>query len=209
MADQSHHLDSEMSPPSPDGFLEELEMDLRVIDVPDGEDDPSNSYGAPPPESNSEDDADESDAPPPTKKGLPWNQREAPTQVMALEALDALRPLLFVPTAPGKRKRNIETKINGWERKHLEEVSRFLHLYTGKESKTRGQWMESSVQVVAGRGGGTRYGAARKIRERARKFILDREVPVRSVFFGSSKHLTFSLGQSFRHMGKIETRNSS
>ncbi|KAJ6597862.1 hypothetical protein B0H10DRAFT_1959683 [Mycena sp. CBHHK59/15] len=132
--------------------IEDFETDPRVIDVPDGEDDPSNAYGMPPPDNDSDD--------------------ESP------DALDALQLLLFVPTGAGKRKRNIESKINGWERKHLEEISTFLHLYTGKDSKTRGQWMESSVQVVVGRSGkGTKYGAARNVRQRARKYIFEREVP--------------------------------
>ncbi|KAJ7741568.1 hypothetical protein DFH07DRAFT_964918 [Mycena maculata] len=148
--------------------FEELVTDPRVIVVQEGEDDASNGYSNPPPAPDDEDypDAD----PPPTKQGTPWETRQPPTQVMALEALEAIKLLLFVPSAPGKRKHTVATKINGWSRKHLEEISAFLSLYTDKESKTRGEWTASSVQaaVSRGKGKGGRDGHARGIRERAR-----------------------------------------
>ncbi|KAJ7109763.1 hypothetical protein C8R43DRAFT_904628, partial [Mycena crocata] len=61
------------------------------------------------------------------------------------------------------------------------DISALLNLYTGQRSKTRGQWTESSVQAVAAaskHNTSSRYGAARKLRERAKKYVLEREVPV-------------------------------
>ncbi|KAK7035027.1 hypothetical protein R3P38DRAFT_2772068 [Favolaschia claudopus] len=113
-------------------------------------------------------------------EGTPWDDRKPPTQVMALEAYEAIQLLLFIPSVPGKRKRTVPKKINGWERRHLEQISSHLSLYTDKDSRTRGQWTESSVQAAVshGAGKGGRHGRARGIRERARKYIFEREVPV-------------------------------
>ncbi|KAJ7670198.1 hypothetical protein B0H14DRAFT_3691876 [Mycena olivaceomarginata] len=172
------HHDPLADLPSPAGSIdtpEELLTDPRDIDVPEGEDDASHGYSEPLPDVD-----DPTNDPPLTRNGTPWEARQAPTQVMALEALDALKLLLFVPSDATKRKRTIPTKINGWSRKHLEEMSSFLSLYTGKESNTRGQWTASSIQaaVSLGKGKGGRNGHARMIRERARKYIFEREVPV-------------------------------
>jgi hypothetical protein len=93
---------------------------------------------------------------------------------MALEALEAIQGLLVVPHIPGKRKRTVLTKIDGWERRHLEEMSAFLGLYTDSKSKTRGEWTASSVQAAVSRnkGKGGHHGHARSIRECARKNIF-------------------------------------
>ncbi|KAJ6453613.1 hypothetical protein C8R47DRAFT_1228972 [Mycena vitilis] len=173
IAGQTHADDLNMPAPPVDGCTDGWETDPRAIDVPEGGDDPSHAYDDP---VDPEDET--SQEPPITKNGLPWNAREAPTLVMALEALDAINLLLFVPIAPGKRKRTIPTKINGWERNHLEEMTVFLRLYTTADSKTYGEWMNSSIQAAIGKGKGGRYGHARIIRERARKYIFEREVPV-------------------------------
>ncbi|KAJ7895174.1 hypothetical protein B0H14DRAFT_2558752 [Mycena olivaceomarginata] len=132
---------------------EELVTDPREIDVPEGEEDASNGYADPLPDPDDVD-GPQNSPPPPTRDGTPWETRQPPTQVMALEALDAIQLLLFVPPATGKRKRTIPTKINGWERKQLEEMSAFLSLYMNKESKTRGEWTASSIQAAVSRGKG-------------------------------------------------------
>ncbi|KAK6981395.1 hypothetical protein R3P38DRAFT_2578440, partial [Favolaschia claudopus] len=157
----------------------DFETDAAAIDVPHGEQD---SYAPAAPEPDSDNELEEEDTPErsiPGGPGLPWEERKPPSQTMALEALEAINLLLFVPPAQGKRKRKIPKKINGWSRQHLTDISTFLNLYTAQGSNTRGQWMESSVQAALGiKGAGTRYGAARSLRSRAKKYILSREVPV-------------------------------
>ncbi|KAJ7333294.1 hypothetical protein DFH08DRAFT_966128 [Mycena albidolilacea] len=161
----------------PTGNFEELKTDPQVINIPDGADNKSNLYGQALPESDPEDD----DKPPPLppKEGIPWNDCKPPAPVMALEALDVLKPLIFVAHVARKWKHTVPTKINGWERKHLEEISSFLNLYMEKTSNTYDNWMDSSVQaVIMHQGKGDCWGASWNIRERAHKYVLMQEVPV-------------------------------
>ncbi|KAK6984469.1 hypothetical protein R3P38DRAFT_3452336, partial [Favolaschia claudopus] len=157
------HLDSMSDTPSAEN-LEGLITDPREVDVPEGE---AEAYSEPPAPS------DDEGEPETNVQGTPWDDRKPPTQVMALEAYEDIQLLLFIPSVPGKRKRTVPKKINGWERRHLEQISSHLSLYTDKNSKTRGQWTESSVQAAVshGAGKGGRHGRARGIRERARKYI--------------------------------------
>jgi hypothetical protein len=152
--------------------------DPRDIDIPEGGDDVSNGYDTPP--LIADDDDEPENSPPLTKDGIPWEARAPPTIVMVLKALEAIQGLLVVPHIPGKRKHTVLMKIDGWERRHLKEMSAFLGLYTDSESKTRGEWTASSVQAAVShnKGKGGRHRHARSIRERACKYIFAREVPV-------------------------------
>ncbi|KAJ6610488.1 hypothetical protein B0H10DRAFT_1953840 [Mycena sp. CBHHK59/15] len=172
LADSQNHISvDELLPPD----AVDLETDPCVIDVPKGEEDPLGTYGPPEPDSDPLDSSDEPSLP----EGCPWTDRKPPTKVMALEALDAIKLLLYVPLVPGKQKRIIPTNINGWSWTHLKQISEFLNLYTGQQSKTCGQWMELSVQAEISSGRkGNHYGAVRGIRDRAQKYILEQEVPV-------------------------------
>ncbi|KAJ6622527.1 hypothetical protein B0H10DRAFT_1944454 [Mycena sp. CBHHK59/15] len=152
-------------------FAADFETDPALIDVPQGEED---SYRPAAPEIDAEDGEDMPEA----GSVLFWVVQEF---LMALEALEAIRLLLYVPPAEGKRKRTVPTKINGWSRQHLVDICGFLNLYMAKGSKTRGKWMESSVQAVAAAKGSNTsspYGTARLLRSRARKYVLEREIPV-------------------------------
>ncbi|KAJ7468531.1 hypothetical protein FB451DRAFT_1479896 [Mycena latifolia] len=164
----------------------DFETDPRVIDLPHGEDE---AYGPAAPDADATDDADlededdSSEPPIPGGPGIPWDSRKPPTEVMALEALEAIKQLLYIPPAQGKRKRIAPTKINGWSRQHLVKITGLLNLYTGKGSNTQGKWMQSSVQAIAAAKGGdyaSPYSAARTLRDWARKYVLEREVPVNS-----------------------------
>ncbi|KAJ6617500.1 hypothetical protein B0H10DRAFT_1948222 [Mycena sp. CBHHK59/15] len=125
----------------------ELKTDPWAIDVPNGGDDPTDAYRAPTPDSDAEDNSPSPEQP--------------PTEAMALEALDAIKLLLYVLLILGKCKCTIMIKINGWLSNHLEEISKFLNFYTAKESKTHGLWTELSIQAAVAKGrNGSRHGPA-------------------------------------------------
>ncbi|KAJ7775296.1 hypothetical protein B0H16DRAFT_1449927 [Mycena metata] len=93
----------------------DFETDPAAIDIPQGE---GEAYAAAPldPEEDDQDDLEEEERAIPGGPGISWDHRKPPTEVMALEALEAIQLLLYVPPAEGKRKRKIPTKINGWSR---------------------------------------------------------------------------------------------
>ncbi|KAK7006697.1 hypothetical protein R3P38DRAFT_3214055 [Favolaschia claudopus] len=77
--------------------LDEMLTDPGVIDVPEGQ---QEAYTEPPSPADDEEE-------PENGRGTPWDARKPPTQVMALEALDAIKLLLFKPSSPGKKRRRI------------------------------------------------------------------------------------------------------
>ncbi|KAJ3808831.1 hypothetical protein F5876DRAFT_78334 [Lentinula aff. lateritia] len=94
-----------------------------------------------------------------SQQGIPWDTRKPPPESIASEALEFLKWILE-------------------PQDHLEEIQRFLKLYTAKDSTSKGQWTKSSeVIAVAKKGKFTRYGYSRGLWERARNFINERSPP--------------------------------
>ncbi|KAJ3884174.1 hypothetical protein GG344DRAFT_84458 [Lentinula edodes] len=111
-----------------------------------------------------------------SRQGIPWDARKPPPESIALEALESLKWIL--EPRVGKSKRRKVPEIDAWSKDHLEEIQRFLKLYTAKDSASKGQWTKSSeVIAVAKKGKFTRYGYSRGLRERARNFINERSPP--------------------------------
>lgn len=109
--------------------------------------------------------------------GQSWEEKKAPTILMAEKALFDLADILN-PKSTGKQKRSKDNKLNKWTEKHLQEIEAFLRLYTREGSDFRGQWMKASEQAsVAMNGNGKRYGHSRGLRTRAQEFILERVIP--------------------------------
>ncbi|CAK5263635.1 unnamed protein product [Mycena citricolor] len=99
------------------------------------------------------------------RPGTSGKARQAPTVVIALESLECIDTLLFVPQAANQRQRRIPTKLAGW-------------------SPTYDKWTESLIAAAAAlkraRKTNSRYGSARSIRDRARTFIETRKIPASS-----------------------------
>ncbi|KAK7015730.1 hypothetical protein R3P38DRAFT_2786658 [Favolaschia claudopus] len=91
------HLDSMSDTPSAEN-LEGRITDPREVDVPEGE---AEAYSEPPAPS------DDEGEPETNVQGTPWDDRKPPTQVMDLEAYEAIQLLLFIPSVPGKRSADI------------------------------------------------------------------------------------------------------
>lgn len=79
-------------------------------------------------------------------KGTSWDHRKPPSELQAMDALDEIQSLLR-PIRPGKQKRYMESKIEAWGKKVLKELKAFLNLFTGANSKVKGQWMEAHLSA--------------------------------------------------------------
>ena len=118
---------------------------------------------------------DNEDQQPGHRAGLSWDKRKPPTETVALEALRVIQDLLCPPRG-GKRKGYKEPKVNGWSKRHLQEIETMLNLYTGERSKVKGSWMAASAQAAQAHG--QKPGHARSLRSHAKKFVELRMVPV-------------------------------
>ena len=113
--------------------------------------------------------------------GTSWEQRRPPTELEALDALDEIKSLLQPERQGpnGKRqtqKQYMASKVQGWSHAVLKNVQLFLSLFTGKKSKTKGQWTRSSEQAAASINR-TSKNAPKALREHAKKFISTRKPP--------------------------------
>jgi hypothetical protein len=79
---------------------------------------------------------DNEDQQPGHRAGLSWDKRKPPTKTVALEALRVIQNLLRPPHG-GKRKGYKDPKVNGWSKRHLQEIETMLNLYTGEGLKSR------------------------------------------------------------------------
>ena len=113
--------------------------------------------------------------------GTSWEHRKPPTELQALDALDEIRGLLrpereVLQGKRPKQKRYMASKINGWSSTILKNVQYFLNLFTGDNSKTKGQWTQASEQEAAALNQRSKN-APKTLREHAKNFISTKKAP--------------------------------
>ena len=136
--------------------------------------------------------------------GIPWEQRKPPTELEALEALDEIRGLLRPERERGKvpegqkqkQRRYKASKINGWSSSILKNVQCFLNLFTSDNSKTKGQWTQSSEQAAAALNQKAKM-APKTLRENARKFLSTKKAPENP--YGTWTHARIDTDEEFAH----------
>lgn len=115
--------------------------------------------------------------------GLSWDKRKPPTETVALEALRVIQDLLCPPHG-GKWKGYKEPKVNGWSKRHLQEIGTTLNLYTGEWSKVKSLWMAASAQAAQAHR--QKPGHARSLGSHAKKFVELCTVPVTCLVLGQN-----------------------
>ena len=99
-------------------------------------------------------------------------KREAPTIILATNALQDLKTLLKPPRKTGRG--YVEPDINPFIRIRMEGMQAMLNFFVTKQSTTFDAWGKSSLQAAIALGHGT--DCARRLRKLCRQFIDNREL---------------------------------
>jgi hypothetical protein len=111
-----------------------------------------------------------------SRVGIPWKDRAPPTEVQALEALQDLQQILHPQKEVGNSgMRSAKCNLDEWTKTRMLEVEQMLRHYTGESSAVRGNWTRASIQVYSHLSD-SRFGPSQSLRERAKRFVLERVV---------------------------------